>query len=196
MMYRSKSEIVYEHIREGIESGRYRPGDRFSAQEIALELGVSRTPVNEAMKRLSEYGLIRILPNVGYEVISLGIRDIREIMEIECLLERQAISWMQLPLDPEKLEDLRRLARGILAAGDRQDRREYNRLTNLLHQQFIELAGSRVLSEIYGKSRHFSGWDDARIIEMTGELDQVNREHLELLDALEQQDRSKALAII
>jgi len=148
------------------------------------------------MKKLSEYGLIRILPNVGYEVISLGVRDIREIMEIECLLERQAISWMQLPPAPERLAELRSLARGILEAGERQDRREYNRLTNLFHQRFIELTDSRVLSEIYQKSRHFSGWDDARIIELTGELDQVNREHLELLDALERQDRDRALAIM
>lgn len=191
-LYQSKSEIVYRAVKEKIEAGQLMPGDRFSAKEMAEELGVSRTPVNDAMKKMAEYGLIEILPHVGYEVRALSWKEIRDIMRIEGHLEREAISWNNQAPDPEVIADLRRISGLIQEALQERDRKQYNELTNLFHKRFMDLSGSRVLKDIFLKSRHYAGWDDAKMIAMTDELMAINQEHDRILTVIEKRQIEEA----
>ena len=183
--YKSKSELVFEEIWSRITNGELKPGDRFSAQEIAEELGVSRTPVNEAMKKMSEYGLIRILPNVGYQVSVLSWEDIEDIMRIECLLETEGLRLNRTGFDPELIAELRSINQRTIEALDQQNRQDYYRLTDEFHERFVSLAGSKILRDVFMKSRHFAGWDDGKIMEMTDSLKELLHEHDEALDLLE-----------
>jgi DNA-binding GntR family transcriptional regulator len=182
--YKSKSELVFEEIWERITQGILKPADRFSAQEIAEELGVSRTPVNEAMKKMSEYGLISILPNVGYQVNVLSWCDIEDIMRIECLLETEGLRLNRTGFDLELISELRELNRKAIEALTRQDRQDYYRLTDEFHERFIALAGSNILQKVFLKSRHYAGWDDGKIMEMTESLKNLLLEHETALDLL------------
>ncbi|QRN85188.1 GntR family transcriptional regulator [Clostridia bacterium] len=182
--YKSKSELVFEEIWERVTHGILKPGDRFSAQEIAEELGVSRTPVNEAMKRMSEYGLIRILPNVGYQVNVLRWRDIEDIMRIECLLETEGLRLNKNGFDSALIQELKDINRRTIEALERKDRQAYYRLTDEFHVRFIHLSGSRILQDVFVKNRHYAGWDDGKILEMTESLKELLRDHDAALDLL------------
>lgn len=182
--YKSKSELVYEEIFQRITQGALKPGDRFSAQEVAEELGVSRTPVNDAMKKMSEYGLIRILPNVGYQVSVLSWQDIEDIMRIECLLETEGLRLNRSGFNLTLIEALRDLNQKTIDALDRQDRQDYNRYTDAFHKQFIALADSNMLLQVFQKNRHYAGWDDGKILDMTEELRSLLLEHETALDLL------------
>jgi DNA-binding GntR family transcriptional regulator len=78
---------VYERLRDDIVSGRVRPGDQLVEARLASELGVSKTPVREALIRLQRDGLVLIEPYRGARVLEPSAHDIREILELRELLE-------------------------------------------------------------------------------------------------------------
>ena len=104
--YRTMQEIVYDTIREAILTGRYAPGQRLVADDLAQELGTSRMPVREALHRLEVAGLVSITPHRGAIVSELSEPEIVEIYHIRAVLEglaaRLAISHLT-PADYDRL---------------------------------------------------------------------------------------------
>ena len=84
-------EQVYNRIKDDILSGAYGPGYHLQEKELAEKLGVSRSPVREALKQLSVEGLTVSLPHKGVIVKSLTEVEIHEIFEIRAVLERAAL---------------------------------------------------------------------------------------------------------
>jgi len=100
--YKTMQEIVYDTIREAIQIGRYAPGQRLIADELAQELGTSRMPVREALRRLEVAGLVSITPHRGAVVSELSEQEIVEIYHIRAVLEglaaRLAASLLPPPI--------------------------------------------------------------------------------------------------
>jgi DNA-binding GntR family transcriptional regulator len=86
---KSLPDIVYDHLREDILSGRAKPGEPIRQEHLAAKLGVSRAPVREALKTLEGEGLILFRPRRGYLVATLDLEEIKEIFEIRALLEER-----------------------------------------------------------------------------------------------------------
>ncbi|WP_439596603.1 GntR family transcriptional regulator [Falsiroseomonas sp.] len=83
-------DSAYEALKAAIRDNRLAPGYQGSEQEIALQLGMSRTPVHEAIIRLQEEGLVRVLPRRGVLVCAISPEDMREIYEVIVALEGAA----------------------------------------------------------------------------------------------------------
>src|SRR5262245_17609302 len=83
-------EDAYRALKHAIRDNLLAPGHHGSEQEIALRLGMSRTPVHEALIRLQEEGLVRVLPKRGVTVMALSPNDIREIYDVIAALEGAA----------------------------------------------------------------------------------------------------------
>jgi DNA-binding GntR family transcriptional regulator len=81
------TSTVYDRLLAGIALGDYAPGSALNEKELAAELGVSRTPVREALLRLRLEGLVRVVPRGGIFVAEASIRQIREITEVRLVLE-------------------------------------------------------------------------------------------------------------
>ena len=88
--FSSLSDMVYHHLYEAITDGRYHSGDLLIEMKIAEELGVSRTPVREALKQLEREDLVVSLPNRGVMVRGVTDEDLSDIYTIRALLEGQA----------------------------------------------------------------------------------------------------------
>jgi DNA-binding GntR family transcriptional regulator len=111
---------VYERLRADIVSGRLRPGDSLVEARLAAELGVSKTPVREALIRLQRDGLVRIEPYRGARVLEPSTDDIREVLELrevlECHVARQLAQTQ--PADVlDALEETVRRGRDALRRG-------------------------------------------------------------------------------
>ncbi len=83
-------DYVLDHLREGIVQGRYAPGQRLIEADLTRELGVSRGPLREAMRRLSADNLLEIVPNRGAIVRRLAMREMLELFSIRIALEALA----------------------------------------------------------------------------------------------------------
>lgn len=84
------SEQVYNRIKAAILSGEFAPGERIVQENITQQLNVSRTPVREALQRLSSEGLVTLRPFYGAQVFNLSIENLREIYDIRVLIETYA----------------------------------------------------------------------------------------------------------
>ena len=102
----SLSARVYNHIRDGILSGRYKDGDELKEMTIGEELGVSRTPVREALRQLDLEGLITIIPNKGAFVEEVSLDDIRDIYDIRARLEGLCARWAAEKITDELMEQM------------------------------------------------------------------------------------------
>ena len=102
---------AYNYILTSIRAGRYAPGDRLIADEIAAAIDMSRMPVREAFRRLATEGLVQLRPNRGCVVSGLTIDEIFEVFAIRAVLEGLAIRLAMPHIDSAALEELeRRLA--------------------------------------------------------------------------------------
>jgi DNA-binding GntR family transcriptional regulator len=117
----SKSERVYALLRRRIRELSLPPGAALRKEEIALELGVSRAPVSEAIARLAEEGLVEVFPQHGSFVAQIRPADVRESLFIRTALETEAMRRLAVAADAALLEALDDNIAGqaeALAAGD------------------------------------------------------------------------------
>lgn len=99
------SENVYEAIKRKLGAGELEPGVKIKEEQLAKELGVSRTPVREALNKLEREGLVEIIPRYGTFVANLSPKDVEDIYEVRGELEGLAIRLCFSKLDEEKRKE-------------------------------------------------------------------------------------------
>lgn len=97
---------VFNKIREDILNGRYVHNEALKETQISRELGVSRTPVREAIRQLELEGLVTIIPNKGAVVSGINAKDIKDIYAIRSLIEGLSAKWATHNINDEQLEVL------------------------------------------------------------------------------------------
>ena len=100
------SEVAYDHIRRQILSGNYPPGHALMTEALAEEIGVSRTPVRDALRKLEADGLAVIQPRLGARVKKLDKREFREMCELRMALEAQTAGLAAKNRTQEDLHDI------------------------------------------------------------------------------------------
>lgn len=106
--YRPLRDLVFEALKDAILLQKLHPGERLIELELADELGVSRTPVREAIRRLEQEGLVVMLPRKGAYVAGISLKDIHEVYEIRAALEALALELAAKYITAEELEELKR----------------------------------------------------------------------------------------
>ena len=144
----SLSARVYESIREDIFSGKYKKDEELKEKTIGDELGVSRTPVREALKQLELEGLIAFVPNKGASVIGVSLEDIKDIYEIRAHLEGLCARWAAVNITDEQMKELEE---NIDLTEFYKAKHNYDqslKLDNRFHEILYEASGSRELKRV------------------------------------------------
>jgi DNA-binding GntR family transcriptional regulator len=184
MTYKTKGELVLEQIKEMIFSGAIKPGETVSAVEIAEQLGVSRSPVNEAIKRLSDRGLVSILPNVGFEIRTLPDSEALDLVEIKYRLEILAVELLEEKGGAIDVSSLQEPLREIERAIKEQNHFLYSEAAREFHFQLIQLAGSSPLSKLYSISWDYGGNADTRLLMAAENMSVAVDDHKALMESL------------
>ena len=139
-------DAAYQQIRQRILDNLWPPGHRALEQEVALALGMSRTPVREALMRLRNEGLVEVIPRHGMRVLPVSPTDMREIYEILTALECMAGELLARrgPSD-EELKPLVAASKAMDKALKADDLDAWAAADERFHAHFIELAGNRQL---------------------------------------------------
>lgn len=98
---------VFDHIQNDILNGKYQPGDSLIETRLSAELGVSRTPIREAIRQLELEDLVQTIPNKGAIVKGISPQDIKDIYTIRMMIEGLAARWAAEKITPEELKELR-----------------------------------------------------------------------------------------
>ncbi len=177
----SLRDRVLERIRAEIVSGRSGPGAMYSAPSLASELGISTTPVREALLELSNRGMITPMRNRGFKVKASSLEDLEHLFEMRELLERFAtVKIAEAGL--RDAEELNNLADAIAAAVKDRDVRAYLEADRAFHGAFVSRADNPRLTKTIMDLR-----DDMRLFGIDsaeGEERQREsvKEHYQLVD--------------
>lgn len=106
--YKPLRDIVFETLREAIINQTLKPGERLMEIQLAEEMGVSRTPVREAIRKLELEGLVVMVPRKGAYVAGISMKDIHEVYELRSALEALAASLAAVRITDEELEEMER----------------------------------------------------------------------------------------
>ena len=106
--YKPLRDVVFETLRDAIIKQVLKPGERLMEIQLADEMGVSRTPVREAIRKLELEGLVVMVPRKGAYVAGVSMKDIHEVYEVRAALEMLAVSLAAERITDEELDALER----------------------------------------------------------------------------------------
>lgn len=182
-------ERVYASLRSGILDGTYPQGARLGEVELAEALGVSRTPVREALRRLGSEGLVETLPNKGARVRTWNGKELDDIFDLRALLEGHAAALAATAISEDTLTTMASLLARMEAATNGQP--DYDLIADLngqFHTAVVTASGNALLPGVALSFVHvpivvrtFRRYSPDR-------LRQSMRQHRELLEALTRHD--------
>ncbi|NJD01784.1 MAG: GntR family transcriptional regulator [Ruminiclostridium sp.] len=105
--YKPLREVIFNTLREAIIVGELKPGERLMEVQLAEKMGVSRTPVREAIRKLELEGLVDMLPRKGAHVADLSVKDIMDVLEVRSTLDGLASMLSAERITDEELKDLK-----------------------------------------------------------------------------------------
>ncbi len=149
---RSLVEDAYRKLKAAIRENEFPPGYQGSEQEIASRLGMSRTPVHEAVIRLQEEGLVRVLPRRGVVVCAISADDMREIYGVIIALETAAAELLAEMPPPQRLATARELEvanKAMENALKKDDLTAWAKADESFHRLLIERSGNQRLLRMY-----------------------------------------------
>lgn len=182
---------AYARLVAEIGAGLLRPGDRLTETELAQRLGLSRTPVREAIRQLESDGLVTHVPRFGAVVRTLDPAEITELYEMRAVLEGTAAQFAARAAVEIELDDLEEINAAMLAATTPRERYEANRQ---FHWMLLNAARNRFLVktvEAVQKTLLILG---PSTLEERARSEEAFTEHTDLLAALRARDGSGAEA--
>ena len=181
-------EKVVDVLRAALISGELRPGQVYSAPALAPRLGVSATPVREAMLELVKEGMVEIVPNKGFRVTEVSEKQLDEYTHIRSLIEIPTTVGLAATADLDELKELRPLAMEIVTSATEGNLIDYVEADVRFHLALLALAGNDHLVEVVRDLRQRSRLYGLTALVESKRLQASAEEHLELLDALVARD--------
>jgi DNA-binding GntR family transcriptional regulator len=185
---RTVRDRVRNALRAAIISGELVPGELYPAPALGARLGVSSTPVREAMFDLVTEGLVVIQPNKGFRVTEMSDADLDNVAAVRMLVEPPATRDV-VPLIPDSgFPGLRALAGPTVAAADAGDLVSYLEADRVLHLTLLRYGGNAHLLDVVARLRAQTRLGGLARLAAEGKLVEAATEHHELLDLVEAGD--------
>ena len=186
------SDEVYAALRERILSRQFALGERLNLSQLEEQMGVSRTPLKDALNRLALEGLVEIQPRKGTFVVNPSRDEIAESFEVRRVLEVYAVELAVRRISESKLGQMRDMVKELRRLTDIEDwngiYHEYCNLDYDLHHLILDIAGNQRLKEIWEQVNVHVEMARARYGELESGRNLTQREHEEILQAFETRD--------
>ncbi|MBZ4688579.1 MAG: hypothetical protein PWQ96_1688 [Clostridia bacterium] len=149
----SLKEQVYNYLREAIINDEFEMGKLYSDQWVADQLGVSRTPVREAVQQLKHEGLLEVVPYKGFKVKTLSETEINEVFEVRDAIEGFCIKKLIKNQDTREAKELLEKLEKIIAEQKKSyannSRRDFWDTDRLFHSSIVSFSNNRILEDVY-----------------------------------------------
>lgn len=190
--YKPLRELVCENIRQAIIDGTFSPGERLMEIQLADEMGVSRTPVREAIRKLELEGFVVMIPRRGTYVADISIRDITEIYEIRTCLDVLSAGLAAERITDEELEALNRLLVEIGQYMAENNMEKIVEADTAFHDILYQASRNERLRSIINNLREQLTGIRGRSMSYPGRLVETMDEHRALVDSIAARDVERA----
>ena len=193
--YELLGKKVYRVLKSRIIKGSFKPGDKLFESRIAKQLGVSRTPVREALRGLAAEGFVKMNPNQAIIVNDISIKDLLEVLQIRGILEGLAARLAAPLITEEKIKVLETCNENMEKFIIKNNVLAFGKESNKFHELILGVCGNGRLAQIRKnladqiyRFRNIS-------LHIPGRLESALIEHREITEALKQGDADKADAL-
>lgn len=184
--YKPLREIVFETLRDAIITGQLKPGERLMEVQLAEELGVSRTPVREAIRKLELEGLVVMVPRKGAYVADISTKDVAEVFEIRAALESLAAGLAAERITQEELEELHRILE--TESTENLDLETLIEVDTAFHEVIYKASRNERLVQIISNLREQIQRFRSITLAKPGRMKDVLKEHKQIVEAISQGD--------
>lgn len=193
--YKPLRELVFETMREAIINGQLRPGERMMEIQLAEEMGVSRTPVREAIRKLELEGLVVMIPRKGAYVAGLSLKDIADVFEIRRALEGLAAELAADRITDQELENLERYLVKISEEIECGDLNKVVEIDTDFHTLLYQASRNSKLTQIINNLREQIQRFRTTSLSLPGRMRVALDEHRKIVEAISSRDGELARKI-
>ncbi len=185
-------DVVFNTLRQAIITGEFAPGERLMEISLANRLGVSRTPVREAIRKLELEGLVIMIPRKGAQVARITEKNLRDVIEIRTVLEEFAAALACERIDQEGIQNLKDAHEQFILSIEEGDVLDIVEKDEHFHDIiFHSTCNERLISIINNLREQFYRYR-MEYIKDTRQRSIIVKDHKELLDAISSRDSVKA----
>ena len=189
-------DVVFNTLREGILRGQLEPGERLMEIHLAEKLGVSRTPIREAIRKLELEGLVIMTPRKGAVVASITVEDLKDVLEVRTALERLAVELACQKITEEELNKLKNAMDDFRKEITSKDPTKVAVKDVAFHDIIYRATGnSRLIQMLYNLREQMYRYR-LEYIKDEDKRDTIVNEHLEIVSAIENGNVEAAKAAI
>jgi DNA-binding GntR family transcriptional regulator len=176
------TDRVYETVKRDLLQGAIKPGERIADADLRDQLGVSRTPIREAMLALEQENLVRIVPRLGYFAAEISVTDIGDAYQLRFLLEPVVTAMAAVRIGDDEIDELRELAK-VDTDGSHAGVTEAIERNKQFHLRVAEIGGNTRMTRVMSE-----------VLDTLGRLaaESWTAEHLEIVDAIASHDPQRA----
>lgn len=190
--YKPLREVVFDSLRGAIISGVLKPGERLMEVQLAEKLGVSRTPIREAIRKLELEGLVVMMPRKGVYVTDMSTKDITDVLEIRAALEGLASGLAAMRITDDEIEDLEMTALEFHKAIEAEDIDRIMKEDIEFHDKIFKAARNEKLLQISNNLREQVQRFRIMYLNKSNKLKELAREHFKIAEAISQRNIEQA----
>ncbi len=189
-------DVVFNTLRQAILKGELKPGERLMEVQLANKLGVSRTPIREAIRKLELEGLVLMIPRNGAEVAEITEKNLKDVLEVRQALEKLAVQLACDQMTKMQIREIREAARAF------QDVLESGNVTGIaeadehFHDMINWATDNQKLIQILGNLREQMYRYRVEYLKDEAVYPQLLEEHESLIRAIERRQKDRAAEII
>jgi len=190
--YELLNQKAYRVLKRAIIRGDLTPNSKLILSEIAQSLGISNTPIREAVNKLASEGLVKIIPNKGIIVKEINIDDFQEILQVRAFLDGLIAKLSAEKITDKEIDDMMEIIHKMEQYVKEDDRLTYNDLDIKFHDFLLTIAGNNTLKEIYNNLIVHGHRFRLRTLKIPDRMGKSLKEHLKI--ALKIKERNPAEA--
>ncbi len=183
---------VFTQLENDILNGKYQPDDCLIETKLSEELGVSRTPVREAIRQLELEGLVQAIPNKGAVVKGISTKDIEDIYTIRMIIEGLAARWAAEKITDEELGELKEALEFEEFYTQKNDPEHILQFDSRFHEIIFKASKSRPLMHMLSTFHHYVQRARSESISSPGRGEIIMQEHKAIFQAISEGDAEMA----
>ena len=185
-------EVVFKTLRQSILTGELKPGERLMEIHLAEKLGVSRTPIREAIRKLELEGLVTMIPRRGAEVAKISEKNLKDVLEVRTCLDSLAVRLACQRITDEQIDDLKKACDDFVLATKTGEATAITKADVKLHDVIVRATGNERLQQmIHTLSEQMYRYRFEYIKDVSTH-EQLIAEHRILFDCIRNKDKATA----
>ena len=189
-------DVVFNTLRQAILRGELKPGERLMEIQLANKLGVSRTPIREALRKLELEGLVNMVPRKGAEVADITEKSLRDVLEVRKALEELSVQLACEKITEEEIEELKRVAERFKDTLHDQDVTKIAEADVAFHDVIYTATDNQKLILLLNNLREQMYRYRVEYLKKEEAYPQLIAEHEELIDNISKRNKEEATRIM